>query len=52
MRTPKWQLVMWQGRQYAKYGRHMFKCCDRKVAPDTWVYIPEIKKCVCYKCFG
>ena len=48
----RWQLVQWQGRQYAKYGRQMFKVCDRKIAPKDWVYIADIKMCVCYKCFG
>lgn len=52
MRRPRWQLITWQGRTYAKYGRQLYKCCKRNIAPKDWVYIKDLDLAVCYKCIG
>lgn len=50
-RAVKWELVTHNGREYAKYGSHLFKCCIKSIAPSDWVYIKDIHRCVSYKCF-
>lgn len=46
----KWQIVSVNGNKCAKYGRYMFKCCERSIAPSDWVYIKEINMCVSSRC--
>ena len=40
------------GREYVKmYGR-TYKCCRKNMPhPIDWVWIPEVKRWVCSKCF-
>lgn len=41
----KWQIVYKNKYEYVQYGGRTFRCCRRNMPhPDTWVWIPEVKR--------
>lgn len=54
----RWMLVKSaSGKEYAKYAGHTFKCVTKmfyrqhKKELESWVYIPEIARYICNKCY-
>lgn len=50
-----WRVVRHNGQEYAQCDGMRFKCCrknKRVVAPESWVWIDDIKRYVCPKWHG
>ena len=52
MARKQFDVIIHNGREYVKYGSMLFKCCKPNTPhPSDWVWIKEVQRYVCYRCF-